>query len=102
MSFQKLKQVDFRCTQTSQFTEYAKVTSRLFMANDQKVYEMTGCLSKCEKYVYNAEAEGSLLALEADWPDQNDTLSIQLMLVTGEYEERKQVKSIISKIIYPP
>ena len=80
--------------------EYAKIASRLFMANDQKVYEMTGCLSKCEKYVYNAEAEGSLLALEADRPEQNDSLSIQLMLVTGEYEERKQVNSTISKIIY--
>ena len=76
--------------------EYAKITSRLFMANDQKVYEMTGCLSKCEKYVYNAEAEGSLLALEADRPEQNDTLSIQLMLVTGEYEERKQVNFTLS------
>ena len=66
------------------------------MANDQKVYEMTGCLSKCEKYVYNAEAEGSLLALEADSQEPNDTLSIQLMLVTGEYEERKQVNFSMS------
>ena len=82
--------------------EYAKITSRLFMANDQKVFEMTGCLSKCDKYVYNAEAEGSFLALEADSPEQNDTLTIQLMLVTGEYEERKQVNSTKSKVINLP
>ena len=62
------------------------------MANDQKVYDMTGCISKCEKYVYNAEAEDSMVAWEAEIPEQNNTLAIQLMLVTGEYEERRQVK----------
>ena len=61
------------------------------MANDQKVYDMTGCLSKCEKYVYNAEAEDSMLAQEAVFPEHNNTLAILLMLVTGEYEERRQV-----------
>ena len=61
------------------------------MANDNKIYEMTGCLSKCEKFVYNAEAKGSMMAEEAESAEQNNTLSIALMLVKGEYEEREQV-----------
>lgn len=68
------------------------------MANDQKIYELTGCLSKCDKYVYNAEAEGSLTAWEAESAEENNTLSIQLMLTTGEYEEREQVHSTIVRL----
>ena len=78
----------FRCTDTNQFIEYHKINSVLFFANDNKIYAMTGCLSKCDKYVYDIQSEGA--------PDKNDdddenTLTIRLTIYSGEYEEREQV-----------
>ena len=61
------------------------MTSELFTADDNKILDITGCLSKCDKYVYDAHLEG------LSDPLNNDTLFISLAISSGEYELREQV-----------
>ena len=79
-----------RCNETKEFTEYMEINNQIFTANDKKIFNMTGCLSMCNKYAYTAQ---QLLEMQyVDAPDSNTTtLTLQLYYSNVEHELREQV-----------
>ena len=61
-------------------------------AEDNGIFELTGCLSKCDKYKYNAWPLNDLQNYppeDNNWP--NNTLWISFIVPSAEYELREQV-----------
>ena len=50
----------FRCNTAIQFEQYDTFIKKLFIANDNEIFELTGCLSNCHKYKYNLKALGPI------------------------------------------
>ena len=66
------------------------MNKQLFAANDKELYDLTGCLSMCEKYAYSAQQEGATTYTEN--PDStNNTLMLGLYYSNVEHELREQV-----------
>ena len=73
------------------------MNKQLFAANDKELFDLTGCLSMCEKYAYSAQQEGATTYTEnGDYlgtnPDTtNNTLMLGLYYSNVEHELREQV-----------
>ena len=79
-----------RCNETKEFIEYIQMNEQLFSANDKKIFNITGCLSMCDKYAYTAHQIMGMTYEEA--PDTNTTtLTLQLYYSNVEHELREQV-----------
>ena len=80
----------FRCNETKEYIEYMQINKKLFTANDKKIFDLTGCLSMCEKYAYTAQQIIGMQYL--DTSDTNTTtLALQLYYSNVEHELREQV-----------
>ena len=64
---------------------------QLVNSDDNDIFELTGCLSKCDKYEYSARAVNDLQNYPAEVPEYINTVSIRLEVPSGEYELREQV-----------
>ena len=62
-------------------------------ADDNEIFKITGCLSKCEKYKYSAWAVNDLQNYPAEDPEYVNTLWLRFFVPSGEYELREQVLS---------
>ena len=62
-------------------------------ADDNEIFKITGCLSKCEKYKYSAWALNDLQNYPAEYPEYVNTLWLRFSVPSGEYELREQVLS---------
>ena len=71
------------------------MNKHLITANDKEIFDLTGCLSMCEKYAYSAQQEGSTI-FEENPDNLNTTLMLFLYYSNVEHELREQVK--ISKL----
>ena len=70
--------------------EYQQLNKRLITANDKGIFDLTGCLSNCEKYAYTAQQEVSTMYVEN--PINNDTtLELAFYFANVEHELRQQV-----------
>ena len=78
-----------RCTETKQIDEYLKITDKLYSANSNQIYKMTGCLSKCDKFSYTIRETTGLS--QPTWNVNNNSFTIWLYISTGETEVREQV-----------
>ena len=66
------------------------MNKQLFAANDKELFDLTGCLSMCEKYAYSAQQESATTYMEN--PDStNNTLMLILYYSNVEHELREQV-----------
>ena len=77
-----------RCTKSSQMKEYSRLNDILVRANDTEIYELTGCLSTCEKYEYFTQPRvASLLKT----PSVKDQLQVGFVFKSGRHERKEQV-----------
>ena len=86
--------LDFRCDNATQFLEYESYIRKLDYANDNAIFNLTGCLSKCHKYKYRARPLGGVQkANEATTSTKIPANAVQLMFYypTTEHEVREQV-----------
>ena len=63
-------------------------------SDDNGIFELTGCLSKCDKYKYSAWPLNDLQHYPAeDYSTAINTLYLRFYVPSGEYELREQVLS---------
>ena len=93
----KLSYLQFRCNDTEGFNKYVQLNEQLFSANDKDIFDMTGCLSMCDKYAYTTQQLGGMQYIDAaDIPDaqmrpNTSILTFQLYYSDVEHELREQV-----------
>ena len=78
-----------RCNETNQIEEYKNIINKLYPANSNQIYNMTGCLSKCDRYSYAIKPTTDLT--RPTWNKNNDSIALWLYVSTGETEVREQV-----------
>ena len=95
-----------RCNDTSQHDKYTKIHNKLMNYDDMGIFELTGCLSTCDKYIYSASPVNDLYNYPIDKLLQvfNITTTqkyswLRFYVPSGEYEERQQVSYISSSDI---
>ena len=69
------------------------MNEKLSTANDKEIFDLTGCLSMCEKYAYTSQQNGGTSYME-DTNNANTTLMLQLYYSNVEHELRKQVSML--------
>ena len=69
---------------------YAKYIRKLDRANDTDIYKLTGCLSKCDKYSYSAQARDDLQKKDCKGTP-NNTVKVTFGFPSGLHEIREQV-----------
>ena len=67
-----------------------KISKQLFDANEKEIFNITGCLSSCEKFEYNIQPSGDInyfdYGMNTGW--------LHLYFKKAEHEFREQVKSL--------
>ena len=83
--------LNFRCNETEQFKEYEEINKRLFKANDNEIFEWTGCLSKCDKNAYHATPMGGMTPYHGTLFRGHNVLLAHIYYSSVEHELREQV-----------
>ena len=89
----------FRCTDMKQFEEYERLIVELYNANSGDIFRITGCLSKCDKFVYSAKPVTDIRIEDPKisyTPWDNNTFKVVFYFPTGEYELKEQVRCYVS------
>ena len=73
------------CNSSSQWENTVTMTKKFHEANAKQIYEMTGCLSSCEKDKYH-KIEGDTTTKNR----KNGDLHLSFRIMDGSYEEREQ------------
>ena len=73
------------CNSSSQWEMAAALNKKFQEANSKQIYEMTGCLSSCEKDRYH-KIEGAVTSKTK----KNGDLHLAFRIMDGSYEEREQ------------
>ena len=79
----------YRCDKTSQYDKYANMIGELYDADDTEIFELTGCLSRCDKFRYTVKEHRPLQQTRKAWT--NNTLDLAFWFLSGEHEVRQQV-----------
>ena len=93
----KLSNLPLRCNHTKEYKEYMQLNEQLFSANDKDIFDMTGCLSMCDKYAYTTQQLGGMQyidaadILDAQMRPNTSTLTLILYYSDVEHELREQV-----------
>ena len=66
------------------------MNKQLFTANDKEIFDLTGCLSMCEKDAYSAQQEFSTIYMKTTSINFS-TLTLNLYYSDVEHELREQV-----------
>ena len=69
------------------------MNKKLSTANDKEIYDLTGCLSMCEKYAYISQPIGVTTYME-DPKNTKTTMVLQLYYQYVEHELREQVSML--------
>ena len=92
--------LSYRCGDNKEYLEYAKLGTYLFRANDNEIYNVTGCLSKCDKYKYTAQPQDVFRKTMTDDPIMNDTLQMFFYIPSGEHEVKEQVRDLTICVLW--
>ena len=93
----------FRCNNTKQFEGYQNINDKLFKANETEIYDLTGCLSNCNKYIYDAQPMGET---DVEIYDQGqydkltpNTVNLRFIFTNGHHEVKEEGKLyLLSKV----
>ena len=83
--------MQFRCNESIQFEAYGSLNRRLFKADEDEIFNMTGCLPKCDFYVYSGQPVGGLTNYHETNPKLNNTVLVQLYFPSASYQVMEQV-----------
>ena len=82
----------FRCNTINQVKQYAKIAHNIQYAVDEtKIFQLTGCLAKCDKYYYSAQARSELKPFYNTAPDA-PSFYISFLIPNGQNEVKEQVE----------
>ena len=79
----------FRCKNETQLKTYVTYGKKLYNANDNEMFELTGCLSNCHKYKYKLEAVSLITKIRED--TLKSAINIALYYPATEHKVYKQV-----------
>ena len=94
MQLWNLHQCDcyFRCNDTIQLIKYNNLANKLYKANETEIYEMTGCLSKCDKYEYDVQPMTDIVTTDSPAGSHLDnTIELRFIFTNGRHELKEQV-----------
>ena len=84
-----------RCNEPEQLEKYLNLTTKLYLADENEIYELTDCLSTCEKFEYAVQPMTDLTITEENDKTKANTLRLQFYFTTGRHELREQVKYLM-------
>ena len=70
-------------------------------SDDDRIYELTGCLSKCDKYKYSAAPVNELYHFPAKEYSELinfNAIALRFFIPSGEYELREQVYNTVHNL----
>ena len=99
--FSTLRTFCFRCNDINQVKQYAKIAHKIeYAVDDEEIFLLTGCLSKCDKYYYSAQARSELRPYSKLHTNAAPRFQISFLLPNGRNEIKEQVKFNLIMIVY--
>ena len=81
----------FRCNDINQVKQYAKIAHKIeYAVDDEEIFLLTGCLSKCDKYHYVVQPRTELMVRDNKTPGPSFRLSFRIP--NGQNEVKEQVR----------
>ena len=74
--------------------EYATLNNKLYKTNESEIYEITGCLSNCIKYHYDAQPMTNMEVNEFDYGNEqppSNTIEMSFIFTNGHHEVKEEV-----------
>ena len=72
--------------------DYNILNSRLLKSHDNEIFRLTGCLPKCDYYVYSSMPVGTLTSYPVFDATLNNTVVMELYFPTGSHQVLEQVE----------
>ena len=83
----------FRCNDINQVKQYAKIAHKIeYAVDDEEIFHLTGCLSKCDKYYYSAQARSELRPYSYNTAPDTPSFHISFLIPNGQNEVKEQVE----------
>ena len=72
---------------------YKNISTYLDQADENKIFELTGCLSTCDKYEYAVQPYTSLNKMKHNQSqmEEPNALGLKFYFLTGKHEVKEQV-----------
>lgn len=72
---------------------YQNISTYLDLADENKIFELTGCLSTCDKYEYAVQPYTSLNKMKHNQSEMEEpnALGLKFYFLTGKHEVKEQV-----------
>ena len=83
-----------RCNESDEFKKYDELNTKLTYADENKILELTGCLSTCDKYEYFVEPMTDLTDRSTyDYESETEInrLTLKFYFTSGRHEVKEQV-----------
>ena len=72
--------------------KYNNMANRLYKANETEIYELTGCLSNCDKYEYDVKPMTDIVTTVYDTESIHaNTMDLGFVFTNGRHELKEQV-----------
>ena len=81
-----------RCNDTDQLTKYRDLNLKLYEAAENEIYEMTGCLSTCDKFEFAVQPMTDLTLTKTTSEEKANTVRLAFYFTTGRHDLREEVK----------
>ena len=75
---------------------YQNLTKQLDEADMNKIYELTGCLSTCDKYEYSVLPDNQLNKFKYNQSNlkEPNAMALKFYFLTGRHEVKEQVVTV--------
>ena len=89
-----------RCNESREISDYAdfKYSKVFTVLNETEIFDLTGCLSKCDKFWYTIHSKGPLDTETCKKYIPNNTLHMTFGFTNGIHEIREQVQMKYSNL----
>ena len=72
--------------------KYNDLSMKLYQSDENDIFELTGCLSTCDKYEYDVQPETALQKLDTETAENGEPnlLRLTFYYLSGRHEVREQ------------
>ena len=81
-----------RCNETEQLVKYRDLNLKLYEAAENEIYELTGCLSTCDKYEFAVQPMTDLTLTKTTDEGKVNTVRLAFYFTSGRHDLREEVK----------
>ena len=89
----------FRCNEGPEYKKYDELNAKLTYASENELFDLTGCLSTCDKFEYSVRPMTDLTdgdSFEADSETDLNLLTLKFYFASGRHEVKEQVLTMAS------